>query len=132
MERTSLLRLTYRLNAAATLGCGLALLAAGHLLAPIFGVPAAALWIVGGVFLPFAAWIWSISRRAQLSWIEAAAAGVLDAFYALASFVALAEMWSAMTPELRAAIAIVGAPVALFAAVELTSAARLRGAPAAA
>jgi len=32
-----------------------------------------------------------------------------------------------MTPELRAAIALVAAPVALFAAVELSSAFRLRG-----
>jgi hypothetical protein len=37
-----------------------------------------------------------------------------------------------MTPELRFAIAFVAAPVALFAAVELSSALRLRGSPAAA
>lgn len=130
MDRQSLLRLTYRVNAAATLACGLGLIAAGHVLAKVFGVPAAALWIVGGLFLPFAAWIWSISRRAQLSWAEAAAAGVLDGVYALASFVALAEMWTRMTPELRAAVGIIAAPVALFAAVELSSALHLRGSPA--
>jgi hypothetical protein len=132
MDRMSLLRLTYRVNAAATLACGLGLIAAGHVLSPIFAVPAVALWTVGALFLPFAAWIWSISRRPQLSWAEAAVAGVLDGAYALASFVALAEMWTRMTPELRAAIAIVAAPVALFAAVELSSALRLRGSPAAA
>jgi hypothetical protein len=132
MDRTSLLRNTYRLNAAATLACGLGLLAAGHLLAPIFAVPAAALWTVGALFLPFAAWIWSISRRARLQWSEAAIAGALDGTYALASFVALAELWPRMTPELRIAVALVAAPVALAAIVELTSALRLRSSPAAA
>jgi len=130
MDRTSLLRTTYRINAAATLVCGLGLLAAGHLLAPLFAVPAAALWGLGAFFLPFAAWIWSISRREQLRWSEAAIAGLLDGAYALVSFVALAESWTRMTPELRIAIALVAAPVALFAAAELGSALRLRSSPA--
>jgi len=130
MDCTSLLRTTYRINAAMTLACGLGLLAAGHVLAPMFAVPAQALWGVGAFFLPFVAWMWSISRRRQLHWREAALAGVLDGTYALASFVALAEFWTRMTPELRVAVALVAAPVALFAAVELTSALRLRSTPA--
>jgi hypothetical protein len=36
-----------------------------------------------------------------------------------------------MTAELRVAVALIAAPVALFAAVELSSALRLRGSPAA-
>lgn len=130
MDRTSLLRITYRINAAATLACALALLAAGHRLAALFAVPPPALWGLGAFFLPFAAWIWSISLRTRLQWSEAAVAGVLDGTYALASFVALAEFWTRMTPELRIAIALVAAPVALFAAVELSSALRLRSSPA--
>jgi len=70
----------------ATLASGLGLLAFGHLLAPLFAVPAAALWAVGAFFLPFASWIWIISRRPQLRRGEAALAGVLDGTYALASF----------------------------------------------
>ncbi|MFL5309865.1 MAG: hypothetical protein ACJ79H_05355, partial [Myxococcales bacterium] len=66
MDRNSLLRTTYRLNSAATLACGLGLLAAGHLLAPILAVPAAALWTIGAAFLPFAAWMWSISQAPGL------------------------------------------------------------------
>ncbi len=131
MDRTSLLRTTYRINAAATLACGLGLVAAGHVLAPIFAVPAVALWGLGAAFLPFAAWIWSASRRPQLLWTEAAVASVLDGTYALASFAALAAFWPQMTLELRIAVALVAAPVALFAAVELSSALRLRGSPAA-
>ena len=37
-----------------------------------------------------------------------------------------------MTVELRAAVALIGGPVAIFAAVELSSALRLRGSPLAA
>jgi hypothetical protein len=99
---------------------------------PLFGVPAAFVWGLGAFFVPFAAWIWAISRRSPLSSSEALAAGLLDGGYALASFLALAELWTRMTPELRFAIAFVAAPVALFAAVELSSALRLRGSPAAA
>jgi len=51
---------------------------------------------------------------------------VLDGVYALASIAALVDFWSLMTPELRIAVAMIGAPVAIFASVELTSALRLR------
>ena len=132
MDASALLRLTYRVNAIATLASGLGLLAAGHLLAPAFAVPAVALWMVGAAFVPFAAWIWLISRRPQLRSSEAAVAGLLDCVYSLASFVALLELWPSMTPELRLAVAVLAFPVAIFATVELSSAARLRALPAAA
>ena len=123
----TLLRTIYRINAAATFACAAALLGAGHLLAPLFAVPAAFVWGLGALFLPFAGWIWAISRRPQLRWSEALAAGILDEGYALASFLLLAEFWARMTPELRFAVAFVAAPVAIFATVELSSALRLRG-----
>jgi hypothetical protein len=121
----ALLRTTYRINALATFACAAALLGAGHLLAPLFAVPAVAVWGLGAFFVPFAAWIWAISRRPHLSFGEALAAGVLDGVYALASFIILTELWTSMTPALRFAIAFVAMPVALFAVVELTSALRL-------
>jgi hypothetical protein len=127
MDRTALLRTIYRMNAAATFACAAVLLGAGHLLAPLFAVPAVALWGLGAFFLPFAAWIRIISRRPNLFRGEALAAGVLDATCAVASFAALLEFWTRMTPELRFAIAFVAAPVALFATVELSSALRRRG-----
>jgi len=126
MDRTALLRTTYRINALATFACAAVLLAAGHLLAPLFAVPVAFVWALGAAFVPFAAWIWFISRRPQLRRGEALAAGILDDVYAIASFVLLAEFWSRMTPELRFAVAFVAAPVAIFAAVELSSALRMR------
>jgi len=132
MDPSALLRLTYRVNAIATFASALGLLSAGHLLAPVFAVPAAALWAVGAAFVPFAAWIWLISRRPQLRSSEAAVAGSLDGMYALASFVALLETWPSMTPELRLAVAALAFPVAIFATVELSSAVRLRASPAAA
>jgi len=132
MDRTALLRTTYRVNAVATFACAAALLGAGHLLAPLFAVPAAFVWGLGAFFVPFAAWIWAISRRTRLSFVEALAAGLLDGGYAIASFLALAEFWPRMTPELRFAIAFVAAPVALFAAVEMSSALHLRRSPLAA
>jgi hypothetical protein len=132
MDRSTLLRTTYRVNAAATLACGLGLLTAGHVLAPLFAVPAGALWTVGAVFQPFAAWIWWISRRPHLRRDEALVAGLLDGAYALNSFAALAVFWPRMNVELRVAIAIVAVPVAIFAAVELSSALRSRASAAAA
>ncbi|MFL5418282.1 MAG: hypothetical protein ACJ78Y_19945 [Myxococcales bacterium] len=123
----ALLRTTYRINALATFACAAALLGAGHLLAPLFAVPAVAVWGLGAFFVPFAAWIWAISRRPHLSFAEALAAGVLDGAYALASFAVLAELWTSMTAALRFTIAVVATPVALFAVVELTSGLRLRG-----
>src|SRR5438067_3090408 len=99
MDRTALLRTTYRVNAVATFACAAALLGAGHLLAPLFAVPAAFVWGLGAFFVPFAAWIWAISRRTRLSFVEALAAGLLDGGYAIASFLALAEFWPRMTPE---------------------------------
>jgi hypothetical protein len=130
MDRTALLRATYRVNAAATFACAAALLGGGHVLAPLFGVPTAFVWGLGAFFVPFAAWIWAISRRSRLSAAEALAAGLLDGGYALASFLALAEFWPRMTLELRFAIALVAAPVAVSAAIELSSALRMRGSPA--
>jgi len=123
----ALLRTTYRINALATFACAAALLGAGHLLAPLFAVPAVAVWGLGAFFVPFAVWIWAISRRPHLSFGEALAAGVLDGAYALASFAVLLELWTSMTPALRFAIAFVAMPVALSAVIELTSALRLRG-----
>jgi len=127
MDRIDLLRTIYRINAAATFACGAVLLAAGHLLAAPFAVPAAALWGTGVAFVALAAWIWTLQRRARLLWSEAAILGVLDATYALGSFLALGAFWALMTLELRIAVALVAAPVALFAAVELSGALKLRG-----
>ncbi|MFL5387688.1 MAG: hypothetical protein ACJ79C_03085 [Myxococcales bacterium] len=66
----ALLRTTYRINALATFACAAALLGAGHLLAPLFAVPAVAVWGLGAFFVPFAAWIWAISRRPHLSFAK--------------------------------------------------------------
>ena len=72
MDRTDLLRTTYRINAAATFACGAVLLAAGHLLASPFAVPEAALRVIGAAFVLLALWIWTLARRPQLLWSEAA------------------------------------------------------------
>jgi len=129
MDRTTLLRTTYRINAVATFACGAAFLAAGHLLASPLAVPAPALWGMGAAFVFLAAWIWAISRRLQLLRSEAAILGVLDGSYALASFAALAVFWQQMTPELRAAVALIAMPVALFASIELSCALRPGASP---
>ncbi len=124
MEAT--LRITYRINAAATLACAAILVAGGHVLAPLFSVPAPALWGTGAFFAIFGAWVWGISRRRRLAWTEALAAGVLDGAYALASFAALAAYGAHMTLALGVAVALLAVPVAVFAAIELRSALRLR------
>lgn len=126
MVHSNLLRTTYSINAAATMASGIALLAGGHLLAPRFAVPTSAVWGTGVVFVAFAAWIWSISRRAQLRWSEAVVAALLDGAYALASGATLLEFGSRLTLELRLAIALLAAPVALFAVLEMYGARRLR------
>jgi len=130
MDRATLLRTTYRINAVATFVCGAALLAAGHWLASPFAVPALALRGTGTAFILLAAWIRTISRRPQLLRSEAAILGVLDAGYALASVAAVVAFWQQMTPELRAAVGLIAAPVALFALIELSCAARAGASPA--
>src|SRR5207248_11786136 len=100
MDRTALLRTTYRVNAVATFACAAALLGAGHLLAPLFAVPVAFVRGLGAFFVPFAAWIWAISRRTHLSFVEALAAGLLDGGFAVASFLALCDFWPRRTPDL--------------------------------
>jgi hypothetical protein len=128
MVRSNLLRTTYSINAAATMASGIALLVGGHLLAPRFGVPMMAVWGMGLFFVVFAAWVWSISRRAELRWSEAVVAALLDGAYALASVAMLLEFGSRLTLELRVTIALLAAPVAVFAVLEMSGARRLRSA----
>jgi hypothetical protein len=128
MEPARLLRLNYRVNAAATLACGVILLAGGHVLAEPFGQPREPLWGLGVFFAAFATWIWMISRRTVLSWKEAFVAGAVDGAYAIASFGFVATGGSQLTMLLKIGVLLVAAPVTLFAAVELYSAARLRSA----
>jgi len=119
METSVLLRATYRVNTFASLACGLALLAFGHLLAAPFAVPAGALRAMGAFFVVFAAGVYAVSRRPLLIRREAAAIGFLDAAYALGSVAAIVLFRDQMTAPLEIAIAVLAAPVAVFAAVEL-------------
>jgi hypothetical protein len=127
MDRSALLRVTYRVNALATLACSVVLLGFAGELSGVFAAPAFALRAVGALFAPFAVWVWAASRRTPLLHAEALAIGVFDAVYAMISFAALAIDGAQMTAPLCTAIAVVAAPVALFAAVELSSASWLRG-----
>ncbi len=127
----TLLRTVYRINAAASLACGVVLIGLGDVLAAAFAVPSTPLRTAGVLFVPFAVWVWAASRRPQPLAPEALAIGLLDAVYAIASFIFAVDATQFST-ALRAAVAVVGAPVALFAIVELSSSARLRGQAAAA
>lgn len=122
----TLLRTVYRINAAASLACGAALISLGDVLASAFTVASTPLRAVGVLFVPFALWVWAASRRPRPLASEALAIGLLDALYAIASL-AFALDATQFSGALRAAVAVVGAPVALFAVVELSCAARLRG-----
>jgi len=70
--------------------------------------------------------IWSIARRERLLYTESVAAGLLDGGYALCSLVVFSALGGRMTAELELAVGALAAPVAVFAALELGGALRLR------
>ena len=92
-DRGRLLRLSLRLDAAASGALGVLLATAGNLLDDPLGIPAAVLMGVGGFLIAYAAALWFIGSRPKVSRpaVRVVAAGNL--LWVAASVVAVAAGW---------------------------------------
>jgi hypothetical protein len=119
-----------RLDAAASGGLGVLLAAGGALLDQLLGVPAAVLVGVGGFLVAYAAALWLIGSRPQVtrSAVRLVAAGNL--LWVAASVVAVAAGWWSPTALGTGLMIAQAAAVALFAALQLTGLRRVHPASA--
>lgn len=117
-------------NAAFSTLCGVLLLGGAAPLAPVLGLPAVALRVVGFVLLPFAFGLWRNARRERLSRAEAWSAVGLDLSW-VAGSVALvaADLWP-LEPAGTWAVIGVAEVVALFALLQTIGLLRSRPRPA--
>ncbi|MEM8884094.1 MAG: hypothetical protein AAGD14_08510 [Planctomycetota bacterium] len=127
-----LLRRALKGNAAFSLLCGSALLAGGDALAPLLGVPALALRVVGLTLLPFAVGLWRNASRAAVSRGEAWTAVALDLVWVAGSIALVAfELWP-LEPAGTWAVIGVADVVALWALLQTLGLVRSRPEPVAA
>ena len=119
-DRGRLLRLSVRLDAAASGALGVLLAAGGALLDGLLGIPTAVLVPVGGLLVAYAAALWLIGSRPEVSRpaVRLVAAGNL--LWVAASALAVAAGWWSPTALGTALLVAQAAAVALFAALQLT------------
>ena len=112
----TLLRRALRGNAVFSSFCGITLLAAAGPLAPLLGVPALALRVVGLSLLPFALGLWRNARRPEVRRGEAWTAVALDlAWVAASTALVYGELWPLRAAGTWAVIGV--AEVVLLCAV---------------
>ncbi|MEM9380665.1 MAG: hypothetical protein AAGB93_12005 [Planctomycetota bacterium] len=131
--RTDLfLRRALKGNAAFSLLCGAVLLVGGGALAPLLGVPALALRVVGLTLLPFAFGLWRNASRASVSRGEAWSAVALDLAWVAGSIALVAfELWP-LEPAGTWAVVGVADVVAFWALLQTVGLYRSRPEPIAA
>ena len=117
-DAARLLRRALSVNAWITAANAVAFLAGGHLLAPIFGLPAAALWVLGVGLLAFAAHAGYVARKPAPSRGEAVYFVAADVAYVIASVVVLLGFPSLMTGLGRLFFAAAADVVAILAVAE--------------
>jgi hypothetical protein len=133
LDTTDLLRKVLRLNATATAASGAVFLGLGHVLAPIFGLPALALQVLGGGFLAFAAHVWHTSRKPALTRADGLYFMAVDIAYVVATVVVMVAFPGLLSTAGRVVFALMADVVAVFAVGEYLGARRLaRSQPAAA
>ena len=113
--RSSLLRLSFRIDAVVSAAFGALLLVGGPLLTDLLGAPLAVLWPVGAVSLAYAGVLWLTERRpyvgAGTAWIVIA----LNTSWAAASVVLVAFGWLPLTGLGTAFVLLQALLVATFA-----------------
>ncbi len=119
----ALVRLALRLDAVVTGANGAAYLAAASLLDGPLGMPASFLRWIGAFLLVFAAAVWAVSARREVSPLAVRAVIVLNAFWVIDSLALVAFGWHDPTTGGSVWVALQAIVVAAFA---LTQAAALR------
>jgi hypothetical protein len=117
-DATRLLRRALAVNAWITAANAVAFLAGGHLLAPIFGLPASTLWVLGAALLAFAAHARHVARKPAPSRGEALYFVAADVAYVAGSVVVLLGFPNLMTGLGRLFFAAAADVVALLAVAE--------------
>jgi hypothetical protein len=129
-DRGRLLRLSVRLDAAASGALGVLLAAGGTLLDDPLGIPTPVLVTVGGFLVAYAAALWLIGSRPEVSRpaVRLVAAGNL--LWVAASVLAVAAGWWSPTALGTGLVLAQAAAVALFAELQFTGLRRVRPASA--
>jgi hypothetical protein len=124
-DAARLLRRALTVNASITAANAVAFLAGGHLLAPVLGLPAAALWVLGAGLLAFAAHAGYVARKPAPSRGEAVYFVAADVAYVAASVIVLVGFPNLMTGLGRLFFAAAADVVALLAVAEYAGLRRL-------
>ncbi len=124
-DAARLLRRALSVNAWITAANAVAFLAGGHLLAPIFGLPAVALWVLGAGLLAFAAHAGYVARKPAPSRGEAVYFVAADVAYVVASVIVLVGFPNLMTGLGRLFFAAAADVVAILAVAEYAGLRRL-------
>jgi hypothetical protein len=119
-DRSRLLRLSLRLDAAASGALGVLLAAGGALLDELLGIPTAVLVAVGGFLVAYAAALWLIGSRPQVSRPAVRLVAVGNLLWVAASVVAVAAGWWSPTALGTGLVIAQAAAVALFAGLQFT------------
>jgi hypothetical protein len=125
-----LLRQSLRLDAAASGALGVLLAAGGALLDELLGIPTAVLVAVGGFLVAYAAALWLVGSRPEVSRPAARLVAAGNLLWVAASVVAVAAGWWSPTALGTGLVIAQAAAVALFAELQLTGLRRVRPASA--
>jgi hypothetical protein len=125
-DRGRLLRLSLRLDAAASGALGVLLAAGGALLDDLLGIPAMVLVAVGGFLAAYATTLWFVGSRPEVSRPAVRVVAVGNLLWVAASVIAVAAGWWSPTALGTALMVAQAAAVALFAERQLTGLRRAR------
>ena len=117
-DATRLLRRALGVNCWITMANAVAFLAGGHLLAPVFGLPAPVLWVLGAGLLAFALHAGHVARKEMITRGEAAYFVAADVAYVVASVAVLVGFPGLMSGLGRLFFAAAADVVAILAVAE--------------
>jgi hypothetical protein len=125
-DRDRLLRLSLNLDAVASGGLGVLLAAAGALLDDLLGIPVAVLVPVGGFLVAYAAALWFVGSRPQVSGPAVRVVVVGNLLWVAAGVVAAIAGWWSPTAAGTGFVLAQAAAVALFAGLQFSGLRRAR------
>jgi hypothetical protein len=124
-DPSRLLRRALTVNFGLTAANAVAFLVGGHLLGPVFGLPAVALWLFGAGLLAFALHAGYVARKPAITRGEAIYFVAADVAYVVASVVVLLGFPGLMSGLGRLFFAVAADAVAILAVAEYAGLRRL-------
>jgi hypothetical protein len=129
-DATRLLRRALGVNCWITSANAVAFLAGGHLIAPVFGLPPAVLWVLGAGLLAFALHAGHVARKETITRGEATYFVAADVAYVVASVAVLVGFPGLMSGLGRLFFAAAADVVAILAVAEYVGLRRMTHEPA--